>query len=52
MTEYLSAGHQAYRRLKWAEENRPPPEELEKLKKAEMQDRRQQRVARFRKSIA
>lgn len=52
MTEYADAAHEAYRRLKWQEENRPAPEELEKVRKARQAEERAHRISRFRKSVA
>lgn len=52
MIEYLDAAHEAYRRLKWQEANRPPPEELEKIRKVETVEARRQKMARFRRSLA
>lgn len=52
MIEYLDAAHEAYRRLKHAEQNRPSHEQLAAIAKEERQERRRQTVARFRRSIA
>ena len=52
MTEYLDAAHEAYNRLIWQQENRPPAEEIEELRKADIAENRRKRVAKFRRSIA
>lgn len=52
VTEYHDAAHEAYRRLKWQEQNRPSQQEIEGLQKAEKQEQRRLRLARFRRSIA
>ncbi len=52
MTEDLDAAHEAYRRLKWQEENRPDPEKLKELKEANEQEDRSRKVMRFRSKIA
>ena len=52
MIEYTDAAHEAYRRLKWAEQNRPSPEKLAEIAKAEQLEERRRRMTRFRRSIA
>ena len=50
--EYLDAAHEAYRRLKWAEQNRPDPEALAEHAKAQRVEERQDRIRKFRRSVA
>lgn len=52
MTEYQDAAHEAYRRLKHQEMNRPPAEEVARFELEAKKDERRQKMARFRRSIA
>jgi predicted Holliday junction resolvase-like endonuclease len=52
VTEYLDAAHEAYRRLKWAEENRPPPEKMEEWRKSQARDARRDKINRLRSKVA
>jgi hypothetical protein len=50
--EYLDAAHEAYRRLKWAEANRPDPETLEALEKERGAEAYRAKVTRLRRGVA
>lgn len=52
MTQYQDAAHEAYRRLKRQEENRPDPEEVERVRKALAREERSAKINRLRKSVA
>lgn len=52
MTDRHDAGSEAYRRLKYAEQHRPSPEEMEQLAKEQIEAERRARQSRFRRSIA
>lgn len=52
MTDYADAAHEAYRRLKWAEQNRPSSEELERIRKEGEQETRRAKINRLRSRVA
>lgn len=52
MTQYQDAAHEAYRRLKWAEANRPDAEQVEAVRKQLAREERRRKINRFRKSVA
>lgn len=48
----MDAAHEAYRRLKWCEQNRPSFEEIEQVNRQRQHEEREARISRFRKSVA